>query len=135
TFGLDLAVRQMAETGESTLENLTMDLPEDHESADLAAQSVELVEPGESATALVAYGPVDTSLETELQSRNDEELNETIELEDDSEAADDEEEEDEEESEDLDYYMYRAGSECEDPGRFFITVVLAFSPSFLDIVC
>lgn len=98
-FGLDLAVRQMAETGESTLENLTMDLPEDHENADLAAQSVELVEPGESATALVAYGPVDTSLETELQSRNDEELNETIELEDDSEAADDEEEEDEEESE------------------------------------
>src|SRR5699024_83993 len=80
-FGLDLAVRQMAETGESTLENLTMDLPEDHESADLAAQSVELVEPGESATALVAYGPVDTSLETELQSRNDEELNDTIELE------------------------------------------------------
>src|SRR5699024_7350317 len=27
-FGLDLAVRQMAETGESTLETLTMDLPE-----------------------------------------------------------------------------------------------------------
>ncbi|SDK92754.1 hypothetical protein [Lacicoccus qingdaonensis] len=98
-FGLDLAVRQMAETGESTLENLTMDLPDDHESADLAAQSVELVEPGDSATALVAYGPVDTSLETVLQSRNDEELNETIELEGGDEAADDEEEEDEEESE------------------------------------
>lgn len=98
-FGLDLAVRQMAEAGESTLENLTMDLPDDHESADLAAQSVELVEPGESTTALVAYGPVDTSLETVLQSRNDEELNETIELEGSDEAADDEEEEDEEESE------------------------------------
>ena len=98
-FGLDLAIRQMAETGESTLENLTMDLPDDHEKADMASQSVELVEPGESATALVAYGPVDTSLETALQSRNDEELNETIELDGAEESADDEEEEEEDSEE------------------------------------
>lgn len=100
-FGLDLAVRQMAEAGENTLENLTMDLPEDHEQADLIAESIELVEPGESATALVAYGPLDTSLETVIQSRNDEELDETLELDGAGEAeedsADDEEEEEDSE--------------------------------------
>lgn len=100
-FGLDLAVRQMAEAGENTLENLTMDLPEDHEQADLIAESIELVEPGESATALAAYGPLDTSLETVIQSRNDEELDETLELDGAGEAeedsADDEEEEEDSE--------------------------------------
>lgn len=99
-FGLEMAVRQLAESGDITLDNLTMDLPEDHEQSDLVDQSVELVEPGESATALVAYGPVDTTLETALQSRNDDSLNETIELEDTgTEETDDEEEEEEEDSE------------------------------------
>ena len=100
-FGLDLAVRQMAEAGENTLENLTMDLPEDHEQADLIAESIELVEPGESATALAAYGPLDTSLETVIQSRNDEELDETLELDGAGEAEEDssDDEEEEEDSE------------------------------------
>ena len=97
-FGLEMAVRQLAEGGDITLDNLTMDLPEEHEQSDLVDQSVELVEPGDSATALVAYGPVDTTLETVLQSRNDDSLNEPIELED-AGAEDAEDEEEEEESE------------------------------------
>lgn len=97
-FGLEMAVRQLAEGGDITLDNLTMDLPEEHEQSDLVDQSVELVEPGDSATALVAYGPVDTTLETVLQSRNDDSLNEPIELED-AGTEDTEDEEEEEESE------------------------------------
>ena len=115
-FGLELAVRHMTEEGEVTLDNLTMDLPEDHEHADLVEASTELLEPGESSSAVVAYGPVDTSQELVIQSRNDDELDETIELEEsediegdpaESDAADatdedtdDEEEEEEEDSED-----------------------------------
>lgn len=86
-FGMDLAVRQIAEAGESTLDNLTMDLPEDHEKSEEISASSELIEPGESVTAVVGYGPLDTSLETVLQSREDpmgesdsEPLDETIEI-------------------------------------------------------
>lgn len=68
-FGLDFAVRQLADGSETTLDNLTMDVPEDNEHSDAITASGELVEPGESATAVVGYGPVDTSLETVLQSR------------------------------------------------------------------
>ncbi|GAA3723486.1 hypothetical protein GCM10022378_12020 [Salinicoccus jeotgali] len=68
-FGLDLAVRQVAEGSESTLENMTTSLPEDFEMSEEAAAATETVEPGESATAVLAYGSVDPELETVLQSR------------------------------------------------------------------
>ena len=102
-FGLDLAVRQIMEGGETTLENLTMDLPEDYEKSEEAAAAGEMIEPGETATAVVAYGPVDTELETVLQSRDNpmaeeeiEPLDYTIELE---ESGASEEETTEEDSE------------------------------------
>ncbi|WP_017549207.1 DUF5067 domain-containing protein [Salinicoccus carnicancri] len=68
-FGLDLAVRQMDGDSETPLENLTMDLPEDFEKSDEADAAAEMIEPGESSTAVVAYGPLDPELETVLQSR------------------------------------------------------------------
>src|SRR5699024_4728067 len=87
-FGLDLADRQLMEEGETTLENLTMDLPDDYDKADLVSTTTEMVEPGESATAVVAYGPLDPGLETVLQcSKNTmyeedaEQIDHTIELE------------------------------------------------------
>src|SRR5699024_10193689 len=102
-FGLDLAVRQLMEEGETTLENLTMDLPDDYDQADLVSTATEMVEPGESATAVVAYGPLDPELETVLQSRENpmseedtEQIDHTIELEG---AAGDTEETTEEDSE------------------------------------
>jgi len=101
--GLDLAVRQLMEEGETTLENLTMDLPDDYDKADLVSTTTEMVEPGESATAVVAYGPLDPELETVLQSRENpmseedaEQIDHTIELEG---AAGDTEETTEEDSE------------------------------------
>ncbi|CAM4168583.1 hypothetical protein [Lacicoccus alkaliphilus] len=93
-FGLELAVRHMTDDGEITLDNLTMDLPEDHEHADLVEASGELLEPGDSASAVVAYGPVDTSQELVIQSRNDDELDETIELEESDDIEGDPEESD-----------------------------------------
>lgn len=93
-FGLELAVRHMTDDGEVTLDNLTMDLPEDHEHADLVEASGELLEPGDSASAVVAYGPVDTSQELVIQSRNDDELDETIELEESDDIEGDPEESD-----------------------------------------
>ncbi|WP_411842093.1 DUF5067 domain-containing protein [Salinicoccus sp. HZC-1] len=87
-FGLDLAVRQLSEGSEIPLDNLTMDLPEDFEKSDKAAAADELVESGETTTAVVAYGPLDPELETVLQSRDNpmaeessEPLDHTIELE------------------------------------------------------
>lgn len=87
-FGLDLAVRQMDGESEVPLENLTMDLPEDFEKSDEAGAAAEMVEPGESSTAVVAYGPLDPELETVLQSRENpmaeedsDPLDHTIELE------------------------------------------------------
>jgi hypothetical protein len=106
-FGLDLAVRQIMEGGETTLENLTMDLPEDYEKSEEAAAASEMIEPGETATAVLAYGPVDPELETVLQSRDNpmaeeeiEPLDHTIELES-TESSEEEtsEEETEEDSE------------------------------------
>ncbi|TVT29788.1 DUF5067 domain-containing protein [Salinicoccus cyprini] len=102
-FGLDLAVRQITEGGETTLENLTMDLPEDFEKSDEAAASSERIDSGETVTALVAYGPVDTELETVLQSRENpmaeeevEPLDYTIEM-SESETTEEETTEDSEE--------------------------------------
>ncbi|CAD2081871.1 hypothetical protein GCM10007275_00780 [Jeotgalicoccus coquinae] len=68
-FSLDLAVRQVSEDGEAPTENYTMDLEDDGEFKDGKAASSELVEPGESATAVVAYGPLDPELATHLQAR------------------------------------------------------------------
>lgn len=103
-FGLDLAVRQIMEGGETTLENLTMDLPEDYEKSEEAAAAAEMIEPGETATAVVAYGPVDPELETVLQSRDNpmaeediEPLNYTIELENTGSSEEETTEEDTEE--------------------------------------
>jgi hypothetical protein len=86
-FGMDLAVRQLTEDSETTLDNFTPDIPEDHERSDEATAAGELIEPEETVTAVVGYGPVDTSLETVLQSRespmDDEDadtMDETIEL-------------------------------------------------------
>lgn len=86
-FGMDLAVRQIDDDGEMTLDNLTEDIPEDHEQAEAATTAGELIEPGETVTAVVGYGPVDTDLETVLQSRENpaddedtEPLDETIEI-------------------------------------------------------
>lgn len=90
-FGLDFAVRQLTEESEITLENLTMDLPDDHENSEEISAAGELLEQDESATAIVAYGPLDTGLETVLESREnpalDDELDHTIE---EIEAGDDE---------------------------------------------
>ncbi|MCC4721450.1 DUF5067 domain-containing protein [Salinicoccus sp. RF5] len=106
-FGLDLAVRQIMEGGETTLENLTMDLPEDFEKSEEASAATEMIEPGETATAVLAYGPVDPELETVLQSRENpmaeeeiEPLDHTIELKS-TESSEEEttEEETEEDSE------------------------------------
>ncbi|HIW13048.1 MAG TPA: DUF5067 domain-containing protein [Candidatus Salinicoccus stercoripullorum] len=92
-FSLDLAVRQMDGEAEVPLENLTMDLPEDFEKSDEAGAAAEMVEPGESSTAVVAYGPLDPELETVLQSRENpmaeedsESLDHTIELEESGET-------------------------------------------------
>lgn len=68
-FSLDLAVRQVSDEGEAPTENYTMDLEDDGEFADGKAAANELVEPGESATAVVAYGPLDPELATHLQAR------------------------------------------------------------------
>ncbi|AKG74344.1 hypothetical protein [Salinicoccus halodurans] len=91
-FGLDLAVRQMDGDSEVPLDNLTMDLPEDYEKSEEATAATEMIDPGESATAVVAYGPLDPELETVLQSRENpmaeessEPLDHTIELEGSSE--------------------------------------------------
>lgn len=91
-FGLDLAVRQMDGESEIPLENLTMDLPEDYEKSEEVTAATEMIDPGESATAVVAYGPLDPELETVLQSRENpmaeessEPLDHTIELEGSSE--------------------------------------------------
>src|SRR5699024_12524795 len=88
SFRLDLAVRQMDGEAEVPLENLPMDLPEDFEKSDEAGAPAEMVEPGESSTAVVAYGPLDPELETVLQSRENpmaeedsDPLDHTIELE------------------------------------------------------
>lgn len=103
-FGLDLAVRQLMEEGETTLDNLTMDLPDDYEKSDLVSAATEMIEPGESTTAVVAYGPLDPELETVLQSRENpmaeeesEPLDHTIELEAGSGNTEEETEEDSEE--------------------------------------
>lgn len=100
-FGLDLAVRQMMEGGETTLENLTMDLPEDFEKSEEVTAASEMIESGETATAVVAYGPVDPEAETVLQSRENpmaeeevEPLDHTIEMEASESAEEDTTEED-----------------------------------------
>ena len=95
-FSLDLAVRQVSEDGEAPTENYTMDLDDTGEYADGKAAASELVEPGESATAVVAYGPLDPELATHLQARENpieetESLDHEIEL--DLPAAEDSEEE------------------------------------------
>lgn len=68
-FGTDLAVREITETSETTLGNYTMDLPEDFSYATELAEAKEQVAPGETVTAIVAYGPIDGTLEVRLQSR------------------------------------------------------------------
>ncbi|GAB3061715.1 DUF5067 domain-containing protein [Salinicoccus sesuvii] len=78
-FGLDLAVRQMMEGGATTLENMTMDLPEDFEKSAEVDASSEMIESGETVTAVVAYGPVDPEVETVLQSRENPMADEEVE--------------------------------------------------------
>lgn len=98
-FSLDLAIRQVSEDGEAPTENYTMDLEDEGEFADGKAAATELVEPGESATAVVAYGPLDPELATHLQAReNPLEETESMdhELELDLKPAEDGEEESEE---------------------------------------
>ena len=95
-FSLDLAIRQVSEDGEAPTENYTMDLEDEGEFADGKAAASELVEPGESATAVVAYGPLDSELATHLQARENpieetESLDHEIEL--DLPPAEDSEEE------------------------------------------
>lgn len=68
-FSLDLAIRQVSDAGDAATENLTMDLDDQGEFAEGKAASAELVEPGESATAVVAYGPLDPETATHLQAR------------------------------------------------------------------
>lgn len=69
-FGLDFAVRQVTEEGVNPTDNMTLDIPEDSEYADMITDSSEtMVKEGESTKAFVAYGPIDDELETHLQSR------------------------------------------------------------------
>ncbi len=97
-FSLDLAIRQVSEDGEAPTENYTMDLEDEGEFADGKAASAELVEPGESATAVVAYGPLDPELATHLQAReNPIEETESMDHEIELELAPAEDEEDSEE--------------------------------------
>ena len=69
-----------------------MDLDDEGEFADGKAAASEMVEPGDSATAVVAYGPLDPELPTHLQARENpveetETLDHEIELELESEEA------------------------------------------------
>lgn len=68
-FSLDLAIRQVSDAGDAATDNLTMDLEDEGEFADGKAASMEMIEPGESATAVVAYGPLDPEAATHLQAR------------------------------------------------------------------
>lgn len=91
-FSLDMAIRQVSDTGDAPTENYTMDLDDEGEFADGKAAASEMVEPGDSATAVVAYGPLDPELPTHLQARENpveeiESLDHEIELELESEEA------------------------------------------------
>lgn len=95
-FSLDLAVRQLSDAGEAPTDNLTMDLEDGSEFDEGKAASSELVDSGESSTAVVVYGPLDPEMDTHLQARENpleetEELDETLEL--DFSAVDSEESE------------------------------------------
>lgn len=68
-FSLDLAVRQVSDAGDAATDNLTMDLEDEGEFADGKAAAMEMIEPGESTTAVVAYGPLDPEAATHLQAR------------------------------------------------------------------
>ncbi|CAD2078376.1 hypothetical protein GCM10007358_00440 [Phocicoccus schoeneichii] len=70
-FGLDFAVRQVSEEGVNPTDNMTLDVPEDSEYADMIADSSEtMIKEGEKVKAFAAYGPIDDELETHLQSRD-----------------------------------------------------------------
>lgn len=91
-FSLDMAIRQVSDTGDAPTENYTMDLDDEGEFADGKTAASEMVEPGDSATAVVAYGPLDPELPTHLQARENpveetESLDHEIELELESEEA------------------------------------------------
>ncbi|CAD2074183.1 hypothetical protein JEOAER750_00843 [Jeotgalicoccus aerolatus] len=91
-FSLDMAIRQVSDTGDAPTENYTMDLDDEGEFADGKAAASEMVEPGDSATTVVAYGPLDPELPTHLQARENpveetESLDHEIELELESEEA------------------------------------------------
>ncbi len=91
-FSLDMAIRQVSDTGDAPTENYTMDLDDEGEFADGKAAASEMVEPGDNATAVVAYGPLDPELPTHLQARENpveetESLDHEIELELESEEA------------------------------------------------
>lgn len=91
-FSLDMAIRQVSDTGDAPTENYTMDLDDEEEFADGKAAASEMVEPGDSATAVVAYGPLDPELPTHLQARENpveetESLDHEIELELESEET------------------------------------------------
>lgn len=91
-FSLDMAIRQVSDTGDAPTENYTMDLDDEGEFADGKAAASEMVEPGDSATAVVAYGTLDPELPTHLQARENpveetESLDHEIELELESEEA------------------------------------------------
>lgn len=91
-FSLDMAIRQVSDTGDAPTENYTMDLDDEGEFADGKAAASEMVDPGDSATAVVAYGPLDPELPTHLQARENpveetESLDHEIELELESEEA------------------------------------------------
>ena len=101
-FSLDLAIRQISDTGDAPTENLTMDLEEGGEFEEGTAAASELVESGESATAVIVYGPLDPEMPTHLQARENpleetEELDEELDL--DFSSVDTGSEESEEESE------------------------------------
>ncbi|MCK1976102.1 DUF5067 domain-containing protein [Jeotgalicoccus huakuii] len=85
SFSLDLAIRQLSDAGEAPTDNLTMDLEDGSEFDEGKAASSELVDAGESSTAVVVYGPLDPEMDTHLQARENpleetEELDETLDL-------------------------------------------------------
>src|SRR5699024_12307044 len=84
-FSPDLALRQVSDAGEAPTDNLTADLEDgsDYDEGKKAAD--ELVEAGESATAVVVYGPLNPETEPHLQARENpmeevEPLDETLDL-------------------------------------------------------
>ena len=84
-FSLDLAVRQVSDAGDAPTDNLTADLEDGSEYDEGKKAADELVEAGESATAVVVYGPLDPETETHLQARENpmeevEPLDETLDL-------------------------------------------------------